>query len=137
VKKISRRLVLKFPRRLIDRPVISDVVHKYQLDFNILKAQISPRAEGLLVIELSTGKEILDSVIRELKGCGVIVESLAARVRRDDDRCLQCGVCTGLCPTGALSRDPESQYVSFDPEKCVACNLCMDACPAGAMQLDF
>ncbi|MHC4914963.1 MAG: NIL domain-containing protein [Planctomycetota bacterium] len=137
MSRFARRLVLKFPRRLVDRPVISEMVRTHDLEFNILKAQVTPRAEGLLVLELAGEKENFDAAMVFLRETGVSVQPLAADLRRDEDRCLQCGACSGLCPTGALVRDPVTQAVSFEPEECVACELCMRACPAGAMHLDF
>ena len=132
-----KRLVLKFPRRLVDEPVVSSMVRAYSLEFNILKAQVSPGAEGLLVLELAGEQSDFDAAVAWLEGRGVAVESLAADLKRDEDRCLQCGACVGLCPTGALSRDPATQIVSFDAEKCAACELCVRGCPAGAMHLSF
>ena len=48
----SRRLVLRFPRRLVDRPLVSHLVRDFGLDFNILKASVTPGEEGLLVMEI-------------------------------------------------------------------------------------
>ena len=39
---ISKRIVLHFPKRLVDRPIVSRLVKDYNLDFNILKALITP-----------------------------------------------------------------------------------------------
>jgi ABC-type methionine transport system ATPase subunit len=52
---ISKRIVLHFPRRMVDRPIVSKLVKDFNLDFNILKASVTPDEEGLLVMEL-TGK---------------------------------------------------------------------------------
>ena len=135
--KFSKRLVLKFPRRLVDRPVIYEAVSKYGLEFNILKAQVTPRSEGLLVLELAGSREDFDAAVDWLGEQGVVIQPLSADLKRDEDRCLQCGACVGLCPTDALQRDPVTQLVSFHPEECAACELCVKGCPAGAMHLDF
>jgi ABC-type methionine transport system ATPase subunit len=50
---VSRRLVLHFPPRLVDKPLVSRLVKDFNLNFNILKASVSPGEEGLLVMELS------------------------------------------------------------------------------------
>jgi len=50
---VSKRIVLHFPKRMVDRPIVSRLVKDYDLDFNILKALVTPEEEGLLVLELS------------------------------------------------------------------------------------
>ena len=49
----ARKVVLRFPHRLVDKPIIYRLVKDYDLQFNILKASITPKEEGLLVLELS------------------------------------------------------------------------------------
>ena len=45
--------------------------------------------------------------------------------------CLGCGVCTGRCPTGALSLIPsgEGARIELDVSKCTGCRKCMGPCP--------
>ena len=54
---VSRRIVLHFPKRLVDRPLVYRLIKDYNLEFNILKALVTPEEEGLLVLELK-GKPI-------------------------------------------------------------------------------
>jgi hypothetical protein len=49
----NKRLVLNFPPHLIDQPVTFELVWKYNLKINILRARITPREQGRLVIEVS------------------------------------------------------------------------------------
>jgi len=49
---ISKRIVLHFPDRIVDQPIIYRLVKDYDLAFSILKAEITPGKEGLLVMEL-------------------------------------------------------------------------------------
>jgi ferredoxin len=58
-------------------------------------------------------------------------------IRRDDEKCYQCGACTGVCPTGALSVNRPDMAIPFDPEKCTACGLCVAVCPARAMEVSL
>ena len=48
----TRRVVFHYPRQLIDSPVVSQIVSKYNLEFNILRANITPQSEGLMVLGL-------------------------------------------------------------------------------------
>ena len=50
---ISKRIVLHFPHRLVDQPIVYKLVKDYDLQFNILKAYVTPQEEGLMVLELS------------------------------------------------------------------------------------
>ncbi|MFB0533330.1 MAG: NIL domain-containing protein, partial [Desulfatiglandales bacterium] len=54
---VSKRIVLHFPRRLVDRPIIYRLVRDYNLQFNILRASVTPEEEGLMVLELSGDQE--------------------------------------------------------------------------------
>ncbi|MCQ2560277.1 MAG: 4Fe-4S binding protein, partial [Clostridia bacterium] len=55
----------------------------------------------------------------------------------NDDKCIMCGACTGICPTGALYLRRPKMEVCFDPDKCIVCKLCVRTCPLKAMELSF
>lgn len=133
----SRKIVLHFPPQLIDQPVISRLVKDYGLEFNILRAYVTPQEEGLMVLELTGDIQQLDSGLNFLTRLGVSIQPLTKDVRRDDERCTQCGFCVTICPTGALYLDPETLITNFDAEKCIACELCVPACPPRAMFVKF
>ena len=133
---VSRRIVLHFPNRLIDQPIVYRLSKEYDLIFNILLARIMPNEEGILVAELSGESENYNRGIEYLQNQGVDVQLLSRDVRRDEQRCTQCGACITICPTGALSiPDRSTMEVTFDVEKCVACSLCVQACPPRAMHV--
>jgi len=134
---VSRRIVLHFPKRLVDRPMISQLVKHYDLDFNILKASVTPDKEGLLVLELKGKQEDYDKGIRYLAETGVIIQSLSQNVTRNEERCTHCGACITICPSGAFELDPITRKISFHDRKCLACGLCLKACPPRAMELHF
>ena len=134
---VSRRIVLHFPKRLVDRPMISQLVKHYDLDFNILKASVTPDKEGLLVLELKGKQEDYDKGIRYLAETGVIIQSLSQNVTRNEERCTHCGACITICPSGAFELDPITRKISFHHRKCLACGLCLKACPPRAMELHF
>ena len=133
----SRTLVLRFSRDIVDKPIIVNLVRDYDLNFNILKAQIYPQKEGILVMELQGTRQDFENGIKYLKDVGVDVESVTQGIRRDDGRCYQCGACTAVCPTHALHIRRPQMEVLFDSERCSACELCVKACPARAMIVAF
>ena len=132
---ISKRIVLKFPSKLVDKPIVYKLVKDFDLVFNILRAQVTPEEEGELVIELKGNKEKYADGIKYLKDLGVKIQPLSKDVTRDDDRCTHCGACITICPTAALYMDKESMKVIFDAEKCIACELCVKGCPPRAMKV--
>jgi len=133
----TRIYVLKFPKEVIDQPIISNLVKKYDLEFNILKATILLQQEGVMVLEFLGHKANVKKGIAYLNEMGVSVKSMAGNIRRDDEKCYQCGACTGVCPTGALSLHRPDMAVLFDEEKCTACGLCVSVCPARAMEVSL
>ena len=121
----SRIYVLRFPKETSDKPIICKLVQQYGVEFNILKATILPQHEGLMVIELLGHKKKVREALGYLKDFGVKIESLSTIIRRDDEKCFQCGACTGICPTHSLYIDRKDMAVLFDPEKCNGCGLCV------------
>ena len=134
---VSRRIVLHFPRRLVDRPIVYRLIKDYDLEFNILKASVTPEEEGLMVLELKGDQQNYDQGINYLGEAGVQIQSLSQTVTRNEKRCTQCGACITICPTGAFELDPVTRTVAFDNPKCLACGLCIKACPPRAMELHF
>ena len=134
---VSKRIVLHFPKRMVDRPIVSRLVKDYDLEFNILKALITPEEEGLLVLELSGEQQEYDKGIRYLTKTGVKIQSLSQDVLRNEERCTHCGACVAICPSGAFELEPVTRRVNFYNEKCVACGLCIKACPPRAMEVHF
>lgn len=43
--------------------------------------------------------------------------------------CKHCGLCTTICPTGALAESPEHLPFMANPDKCTLCSLCWRICP--------
>lgn len=134
---VSKRIVLHFPQRLVDQPIVYRLVKDFDLQFNILKASITPGREGLLVMELTGEQRSYDKGIKYLTDTGVKIQSLSQDVVRNEARCTHCGACITLCPTDAFSLEPGTRKVLFDNTKCVVCELCVKACPPRAMELYF
>lgn len=53
--------------------------------------------------------------------------------RVDRDLCLSCGLCTGVCPFGALSL--QNGVAAVDESLCMGCGVCEAQCPEGALTL--
>jgi len=135
--QVARRIVVKYPVNLVGEPLIYRLARDYGLVFNILRANVNPEAEGLLVLELRGSEAACAEGIEFLQASGVDVQPLSMHIRRDDESCTHCGLCTSVCPTGALVVDPASQLVDFLEEECIACGLCVKTCPMKAMRVEF
>jgi ferredoxin len=133
----SKRLSLRFPKKIVNEAIAVNLVKKFDLSFNILKATIYPRKEGLMVLDLSGHRKNFQRGVRYLKGLGIKVESIGQDIKRIEEKCFQCGACTAVCPTGALYIKRPEMEVIFDRDKCSACELCVSACPARAMKVRF
>ncbi len=134
---VSKKIVLYFPYRLAEQPIVYRLVKDYDLEFNILKASITPEEGGRLVLELIGGEKDYQRGIQYLNEIGVKTQPLSQDVIRNDTRCSQCGVCVPLCPTGAFVVDPSTREVQFDDTNCIACGLCVKICPLRAMEVRF
>lgn len=133
--QISRKIVLRFPVRLVDKPMIYRLVKDFDLEFNILKASVTPKEEGLLVMELTGDRESYDKGIRFLADSGVEVQPLTQDIARQEERCTHCGLCVTVCPVAAFYVDPVSRRIDFIESKCIACGLCIKTCPLRAMEV--
>lgn len=134
---VRHKVVLHFPHEQVDKPIVSKLVRDYDLDFNILKASITPREEGLLVLEITGEDDDYRRGMDYIKSCGVSVQPLSQDIRRNDERCTHCGACLAVCPTDALRADRSTMEVRFDDEECVACELCVKVCPPRAMEIHY
>jgi len=134
---VLKRIVLHFPHRLVNQPIVYRLVKEYDLQFNILKAYVTPQEEGLMVLELSGKKENFEKGMEYLQSVGVKIQPLSQDVIRNEAKCTDCGACVPICPTGALVVDPITRKVNFYDNKCIACELCVKVCPTRAMEVHF
>lgn len=134
---MTRKLVLHFPRALVDQPIMCRLAKDFGLEFNILKASVTPNEEGLLVVELGGSEEDLNKSQEYLATTGVETQPLSRDVVRKESKCTHCGACTVICPSGALGVDRTTMKVDFNDAKCIACEMCVPACPSRAMEIQF
>ncbi len=94
-------------------------------------------------------REVTQLALRELQGVapqpvdvvalpeGAPFGSLDVNV----EGCTLCLSCVTVCPTGALSDDPEKPILRFAEDACVQCGLCKATCPEKVIslkpQIDF
>ena len=133
----SRKIVLHFSKQIWDQPVVCQLAKEYDLTFNILKAKVTPKEEGLLVLELTGTDSQYRKGVKFLRDQGVRIQPLSKDVVRNEVKCTDCGACLAVCPTEAFVVDRETWEVVFDAQKCIGCELCLPACPPRAMSIEF
>jgi ferredoxin len=129
-------IYLRFSEKISTEPIVCNLTRKFDIDFNISKAQISSGREGYLILELLCSKEQAKKAKQFLKEQGVQVSDLAKSITRDEKLCVECGACTAICPTAALYMD-EERHLAFDVDKCVVCTRCINLCPVKAIKADI
>ncbi|MFP5240144.1 MAG: NIL domain-containing protein [Acidobacteriota bacterium] len=134
MNEIRKIVHLSFSPETSGQPVVCNIIKLYDLCFNILKAHITPREVGEMILEINGLEKAFSDAMEYLKEHGVKVTPVGQKVRKDEASCMHCGVCTALCRPRALSVDRATWKVTFDPEKCVACGLCVKVCPVKAMK---
>ncbi|MEW6386338.1 MAG: NIL domain-containing protein [Thermodesulfobacteriota bacterium] len=133
----TKKMVLNFPPNLIDQPITYWLIREHDLKVNILRARITPREWGSMVVELNGDPGRLEGGLSFLREQGVGVEPLAEEVRWREERCIHCTACLAPCPTRALNVDRATMTMSFDRDKCIACELCLRVCPYRAVEIHF
>ncbi|AMK11870.1 MAG: NIL domain-containing protein [Pseudodesulfovibrio sp.] len=133
-----RKIVyLSFPPEVSGRPVVCNLLRKFDLSFNILKADISPRHEGTMTLEMYGREDDFRKGIGYLKENGIRITPVAHKIFRNEESCIHCGVCTAMCPTDALTLNMDDRTIVFDVDKCSACGMCTRVCPVKCMTLDM
>jgi ferredoxin len=133
----ENKIVLHFPPHLVDKPLIYRLSRDFDLEFNILKASVTPQEEGILVLELKGKDEDYKRAIEYLKENGVEVQPLTQDINLNYDLCTHCGLCLPICPVEALVKDSETEEIKFIKERCIACELCVKVCPYKAIEVSI
>jgi len=131
---MKTKYFLTFPHNVVQEPITYYLVENFHIKLNILRAHIDEKG-GKMVLELMGSSDTIKKGIQFIKSKGVIVQSIEEGVRKDDEKCTDCGVCISVCPVSALILDKKTAKVLFNEDKCVVCGLCIDACPTTAMEL--
>ena len=133
----SQRIVLHFPKEIIEEPLICQLAKEHDITFSVLRAEIDKDTGGMMVLGLHGQEQAVRASLDYLEGKGVRIEPLQQDIRIDPEKCTHCGACVGQCPTDALSVEEGTRRVVFDSEQCVACQACVPACPYAAVFVAF
>jgi ferredoxin len=117
------------------------VTYRLAKDFNIaariIRAQVAPNQVGKLVLELSGDIDQLDAAIDWMSSQEINVSLASREILIDEQSCVHCGLCTGVCPTEALSLDPKTFQLHFTRSRCIVCEQCIPTCPVQAISTNL
>ena len=125
------RAWLNFSPNIVNKSIISDAMKKYDITFNILRANITPKG-GKALIELE-GDEV-DNAIEYMESQGIKVSPIKKVLKRDEEKCVDCGACVSLCPVKAICIK-EDWSVGIDNHLCIGCGFCTGSCPMKAITI--
>lgn len=134
---ISKRFVLTFPPSSTGDPVTFNLIRKFDITVNIVKADISPGKIGHLVMEMTGPAKVLKEGMAYIKQQNVDCVPIDKKIYYNKDLCIHCGACTAVCFAGALTMKRHTAELSFDAEKCVVCELCLTSCPLKLFSIDI
>ncbi|MFW6131470.1 MAG: ATP-binding protein [Candidatus Aminicenantaceae bacterium] len=107
------------------------------ISFDVPPAGEKPISRDQKIAVLREQERILEKQIKEINTRIQMLEeeeptsSYIAEI--DQEKCIQCYLCTSVCPTDAITNDKGS--LEIDREKCTGCGLCVPECPRNAISL--
>ncbi|MCW6035095.1 4Fe-4S binding protein [Spirulina subsalsa FACHB-351] len=134
---MKKRVTLTFPRRAVQMPVTYRLAKDFNVATNIIRAQVAPNQVGKLVVELLGDIDEMDAAIEWMRSQDITVSLASREILIDEESCVDCGLCTGVCPTQALILDPDTYQLKFTRSRCVVCEQCIPACPVQAISTNF
>ena len=131
---ITKSVTLRFPRECVGKPVISNLVREHGIEVNILRARIHPTEEGRMLAQVKGSDDQITASLEYLVSSGVEVYLPENNFIWQEKKCVHCGACAGICPSGAFAFSNTTFEVEFDISKCILCELCIEACYYSAIQ---
>jgi ferredoxin len=132
---VKRRITLHFPREAVHQPITYRLAVEFDIAAKILRAQIAPNQSGTMVVELSGDIDDLAAAEQWLESEGLGLNRAPGEIQIDRERCVDCGLCTSVCPSGALSSAEPTWQLHFDAQRCLVCEQCIPSCPFEAIAL--
>ncbi|HIK38588.1 MAG: 4Fe-4S binding protein [Geminocystis sp.] len=130
---MKKRVTLTFPRNVVQMPLTYLLAKEFNVAANIIRAQVAPNQVGKLVLELSGDIDQLEAAIDWMKSQQIEVALTTGEIIIDEESCVHCGLCTGVCPTESLTLNPVTYKLQFRRQTCIVCEQCIPTCPLQAI----
>ncbi|MGC1245505.1 MAG: NIL domain-containing protein [Spirulinaceae cyanobacterium] len=134
---MKKRVTLTFPQRTVQMPVTYRLAKDFNVAANIIRAQVAPNQVGKLVVELLGDIDEWDACIEWMQGQNIGVSLASREILIDEESCVDCGLCTGVCPTQALTLHPQTFELNFQRSRCIVCEQCIPTCPVQAISTNL
>jgi L-aspartate semialdehyde sulfurtransferase ferredoxin len=122
---------------MVQMPVTYRLAKDFNVAANIIRAQVAPNQVGKVVLELAGDIDQLDAALDWLRSQDVGVSLANREILINEESCVHCGLCTGVCPTEALSLDSKTFMLNFTRSRCIVCEQCVPTCPVEAISTNF
>ena len=122
---------LHFSPKMVNKAVITDMIKKFDVSFNILRADINPKGGKMLIEITGSGAE---EGISYIENEGIMVSPVKRVVKKDEELCIDCGACVSLCPVRAIELDKD-WTIDVNDKECIGCKLCTYSCPTKAIKV--
>ncbi len=134
---MKKRVTITVPRTAIQIPLTYRLAKDFNIAANIIRAQVAPNQIGKLVVELQGDIDQIDAAIEWMRMGDLQVVSASGEITIDEASCVDCGLCTGVCPTQALVLNPETFRLDFRRSRCIVCEQCIPTCPVSAISTNL
>ena len=133
---MKKRVTITFPKTAIQIPLTYRLAKDFNVAANIIRAQVAPNQIGKLVVELQGDIDQIDAAIEWMRTRDIGVIDASGEITIDRDLCVDCGLCTGVCPTQALVLDSDFR-LDFRQSRCIVCEQCIPTCPVAAISTNL
>ncbi len=134
---MKKRVTITFPKTAVQIPLTYRLAKDFNVAANIIRAQVAPNQMGKLVVELQGDIDQIDAAIEWMRMRDINVFSATGEIVIDEKSCVDCGLCTGVCPTQALVLNPETFRLEFKRSRCIVCEQCIPTCPVAAISTNL
>lgn len=95
---------------------------------NLFPAKYAPDSVLDLFEAVEDGKAELNEPINTPK-------DFRGRLRYDKDTCIGCQQCMTVCPSQAISFQPEEEKIKISISRCTFCSQCVEICPVNCLEM--
>lgn len=118
-------------------PITYRLAKDFNVAANIIRAQVAPNQVGKLVLELSGDIDELEASLEWMRLNNINVCLVSKEILINENSCVDCGLCTSVCPTEALSLQPDTFRLNFVRSRCILCEQCIPTCPVKAISTNL
>jgi L-aspartate semialdehyde sulfurtransferase ferredoxin len=118
-------------------PIAYRLAKDFNVAANIIRAQIAPNQVGKMVLELLGDIDQLEAALDWMRSQDIQISLTSREISIDEEVCVDCGLCTGVCPTEALTLEPSTFKLNFVRSRCVVCEQCIPTCPVQAISTNL